>query len=89
MLNVTIKDFSYPNTPEVLILKDIVFSLKEGEHLVVFRREWLRKIYPATLNLRAITFRKWPVVLERKTAIGAPTQSCAWGACHEISRSRI
>jgi iron(III) transport system ATP-binding protein len=35
MLNVTIKDFSYPNTPEVLILKDIVFSLKEGEHLVV------------------------------------------------------
>ena len=35
MLKVTIKDFSYPNTPEVLILKDIVFSLKEGEHLVV------------------------------------------------------
>ncbi len=36
MLKVTIKDFSYPNTPEVLILKDIVFSLKEGEHLVVW-----------------------------------------------------
>ena len=35
MLKVTIKDFSYPNTPEVLILKDIVFSLKEGEHLAV------------------------------------------------------
>lgn len=35
MLNVTIKEFSYPNTPEVLILQDIVFSLKEGEHLVV------------------------------------------------------
>jgi ABC-type Fe3+/spermidine/putrescine transport system ATPase subunit len=35
MLNVTIKDFSYPNTPEVLILKNIVFSLKKGEHLVV------------------------------------------------------
>ena len=35
MLNVTIKEFSYPNIPEVLILQDIVFSLKEGEHLVV------------------------------------------------------
>ena len=35
MLKVAIKDFSYPNTPEVLILKDIVFSLKEGEHLAV------------------------------------------------------
>ena len=34
MLKVTIKDFSYPNTPEVLILKDIVFSLKEGWDLM-------------------------------------------------------
>ena len=89
MLNVTIKDFSYPNTPEVLILKDIVFSLKEGEHLVVLGESGCGKSTLATLNLRAITFRKWPVVLERKTAIGAPTQSCAWGACYEISSSRI
>ena len=35
MLKVTINEFSYPNTPEVSVLKDIVFSLKEGEHLAV------------------------------------------------------
>ena len=35
MLDLTIKEFSYPNTPEVLILQDIKFSLKEGEHLVI------------------------------------------------------
>ena len=35
MLKVSINEFSYPNTPEVSILKDIVFSLKEGEHLAV------------------------------------------------------
>ena len=35
MLRVAIKKFSYQNNPELLILQDIAFSLKQGEHLVV------------------------------------------------------
>ena len=35
MLRVAIKKFSYQNNPELLILQDIAFSLKKGEHLVV------------------------------------------------------
>ncbi|MGI9593445.1 MAG: ATP-binding cassette domain-containing protein, partial [Patiriisocius sp.] len=35
MLRVAIKKFSYQNNPELLILQDIAFFLKQGEHLVV------------------------------------------------------
>ena len=35
MLRVAIKKFSYQNNPELLILQDVEFFLKQGEHLVV------------------------------------------------------